>query len=182
MTSGKAPKGARLKLATVWLDGCSGCHTSLLDMDERLLEITQRAELVYGPLVDTKDFPEGVDITLVEGAVGTTEDLRRIREVRERTRVLVALGDCAITSNVPGMRSAFGKDAVLLPVYLEKAALNQQVPSQGVPELLEECLPVHAWVPVDVYLTGCPPSAERIYAAIKALLDGKPVEEISRFG
>ncbi len=48
---------SKLKLATVWLDGCSGCHMSLLDMDERLLEVLEHAELVYSPLVDTKSFP-----------------------------------------------------------------------------------------------------------------------------
>jgi len=180
--SGTTPSPARPKLATIWLDGCSGCHMSLLDMDERLLELTQEADLVYGPLVDVKEFPEGVDVTLVEGAVGSTDDLRRIREVRARTRILVALGDCAVTSNVPGMRNSLGPQAVLESVYLEKPTLNNQVPSQVVPRLLPESLPLHAWVQVDVYLTGCPPSADRIYGAIKALLDGAPVEQISRFG
>ena len=74
----------RPRLATVWLDGCSGCHMSLLDMDERLLEIGERADLVYSPLVDTKEFPPAVDVTLVEGAVSSEDDLRRIVEIRER--------------------------------------------------------------------------------------------------
>ena len=90
------------KLATIWLDGCSGCHMSFLDMDERLLELAERVDLVYGCLVDAKEFPEGVDITLVEGAVSSEDDLRKIRQVRQRTRILVSLGDCAVTSNVPG--------------------------------------------------------------------------------
>lgn len=170
------------RLATIWLDGCSGCHMSLLDMDERLLELTERADIVYGPLVDAKEFPAHVDITLVEGAVGSAEDLRKIREVRAHTRVLVSLGDCAVTANVPGMRNQIGPKAVLESVYVEKPTLNQSLPTQDVPVLLAECLPVHAWVPVDVYLTGCPPSADRIYEAIVALLDGKHVEQISRFG
>ena len=96
------------KLATIWLDGCSGCHMSFLDMDERLLELADRVDLVYGCLVDAKEFPEGVDITLVEGAVSSEDDLRKIRQVRQRTRTLVSLGDCAVTSNVPGMRNPFG--------------------------------------------------------------------------
>ena len=95
-------------LATIWLDGCSGCHMSFLDMDERLLELAARVDLVYGCLVDAKEFPEGVDITLVEGAVSSEDDLRKIRQVRQRTRILVSLGDCAVTSNVPGMRNPFG--------------------------------------------------------------------------
>ena len=83
------------RLATVWLDGCSGCHMSFLDMDERLLELGGRADLVYSPLVDTKDYPEGVDVCLVEGAVSSEDDLAKIRMIRERTRTLVSFGDCA---------------------------------------------------------------------------------------
>ncbi len=89
-------------LATVWLDGCSGCHMSFLDMDERLLALADRVELVYSPLVDYKEFPEGVDVTLVEGPVANEEDLEKIQRIRARTHILVSLGDCAVTSNVPG--------------------------------------------------------------------------------
>ncbi|HTT91363.1 MAG TPA: hypothetical protein VMF65_17535 [Acidimicrobiales bacterium] len=172
------------KLATVWLDGCSGCHMSFLDMDERLLELASRAELVYSPLVDTKEFPEGVDITLVEGAVSSEEDLRKIRLVRHRTRVLVSLGDCAVTSNVPGMRNPFGPQPALDRAYLENATLNRAVPCEVVPALLSESLPVHAWVPVDVFITGCPPSADRIFEVIVGLLDGTVADaaKVSRFG
>jgi NAD-reducing hydrogenase small subunit len=176
--------GEKPKLATVWLDGCSGCHMSFLDMDERLLELADRVELVYGCLVDAKEFPEGVDITLVEGAVSSEDDLRKIRLVRERTRTLVSLGDCAVTSNVPGMRNPFGPRPALDRAYLENATLHEQVPSEGVPALLAESLPVHAWVPVDVFLTGCPPSADRIFEMIVGLLNGEVVEaaRVSRFG
>jgi len=172
------------KLATIWLDGCSGCHMSFLDIDERLLDLAERADLVYGCLVDAKEFPEGVDITLVEGAVSTEDDLRKIREVRQRTRILVSLGDCAVTSNVPGMRNPVGPQAVLERAYLENANLHQQVPTEALPALLQESLPVHAWVPVDVFITGCPPSADRIFEVVVGLLDGGVAEagRISRFG
>jgi NAD-reducing hydrogenase small subunit len=172
------------KLATIWLDGCSGCHMSFLDIDERLLELADRADIVYGCLVDVKEFPEGVDITLVEGAVSSEDDLRKIREVRQRTRTLVSLGDCAVTSNVPGMRNPFGPQPALQRAYVENATLNAQVPSEVVPALLAESLPVHAWVPVDVFITGCPPSADRIFEVILGLLDGRVADaaKVSRFG
>ena len=95
-------------LSTVWLDGCSGCHMSFLDMDERLLDVAARADLVYSPLVDVKEFPAMVDVTLVEGAVSSEDDLEKIRMVRAHTRILVSLGDCAVTANVPGMRNPYG--------------------------------------------------------------------------
>jgi NAD-reducing hydrogenase small subunit len=157
---------------------------SLLDIDERLLTLADRADIVYGCLVDAKEFPEGVDVTLVEGAVSSTEDLRRILEVRERSRIVVALGDCAITTNVPGMRNPFGPEAVLDRAYLENATMAQQIPSEGLPALLAESRPVHAYVPVDVFVTGCPPSADRIFEVIVGLLDGQvpDVGQVSRFG
>jgi len=175
---------SRPRLATVWLDGCSGCHMSFLDMDERLLEIGERAELVYSPLVDRKDYPEDVDVCLVEGAVSSEEDLRKIRTIRARTRILVSFGDCAVTSNVPGMRNPIGAVPLLERAYLENATLNPQVPSEVVPRLLPASLPVHRVVDVDVFLPGCPPSADLIYHTLDELLEGRMPDTArsARFG
>ena len=107
----------KARIATVWLDGCSGCHMSLLDMDQRLLELADKIELVYSPLVDAKEFPENVDVTLVEGSISNEENLEQIRRIRERTKILVSLGDCAVTGNVPSMRNAFSEDQVLQSAY-----------------------------------------------------------------
>src|ERR1044071_5705328 len=96
---------SKLKLATVWMDGCSGCHMSFLDMDERLLELAEQMDLVYSPLVDLKEFPNDVDVAIIEGAVSSEEDLERLYHVRSRTKMLVSLGDCAVTANVPSMRN-----------------------------------------------------------------------------
>lgn len=167
---------ARAKLATVWLDGCSGCHMSLLDMDERLLTLAERADIVYSPLVDAKVFPDDVDIALVEGAVSTDEDLERVKMVRERSRTLVAFGDCALTTNVPGMRNVFGgvaAEPLYERAYIENTTINPRFPTRNVPHHLPRTLPVHKVVDVDVYLPGCPPSADRIFDAVVALLDGR---------
>lgn len=163
----------KVRLATVWLDGCSGCHMSFLDMDERLVDLADKVALVYSPLVDVKEFPHGVDVTLVEGAVSSEEDERRIRCIRERTRILVSLGDCAVTANVPSMRNPFGVDAVLQRVYIENASLQAQVPQTDVPLLLPRALPVHNFVEVDVFMPGCPPSPDTIYFALNELLAGR---------
>jgi NAD-reducing hydrogenase small subunit len=174
----------RPRLATVWLDGCSGCHMSFLDMDERLLDLFARADLVYSPLVDTKEFPEGVDVTMVEGAVSSEEDLAKIRVVRERTRFLVSFGDCAVTSNVPGMRNPIGAEPLLERAYVENADLNPGVPRLVVPALLPTSRPVHRVVDVDLFLPGCPPSADVIYLVLDALIDGRTpdVAGLTRFG
>jgi NAD-reducing hydrogenase small subunit len=176
--------GAKPRVATVWLDGCSGCHMSFLDMDDRLLDLFARADLVYSPLVDVKEFPADVDVTLVEGAVSSEEDLARIRVVRERTRFLISFGDCAVTSNVPGMRNPIGAQPLLERAYLENADLNLGIPVQVVPALLPTSRPVHRVVDVDLFLPGCPPSADVIYYVLDALIDGRTPDPtgLTRFG
>ena len=176
--SGKA------RIATVWLDGCSGCHMSFLDMDERILALADKIDLVYSPLVDHKEFPENVDVTLVEGAVSSVEDLHKIRHIRSRTRILVSLGDCAVTSNVPGMRNPFDQKKVLERAYIENAQLNQQIPCKVIPPLLPQSRPVHEFVKVDVFVPGCPPSADLIFSVVSQLLEGKTPDlgGVARFG
>ena len=171
------------RIATVWLDGCSGCHMSLLDMDERLLDIFERADLVYSPLVDFKEYPENVDVCLVEGAVSSEEDYHKIKMVRERTKTIVAFGDCAVTSNVPGMRNPIGTQPLLDRAYHENVTLNPMVPTTVVPKLLPTARPVHRVVTVDVFLPGCPPSADLIYTMLDDLLSGRtPDVAAARFG
>lgn len=169
----------RVKLATVWLGGCSGCHMSFLDLDEWLLDLADQVDLVFSPFADVKQFPSDVDVTLVEGAVTNTDNLELIGRVRERTRVLVSFGDCAVTGNVTSMRNPLGGPLeVLRPCYLERGDLNATLPDGDgiVPGLLKKVLPVHQVVPVEVYLTGCPPPPDRIRRVLEAVLDGRSVE------
>ena len=171
---------SKLQLATVWLDGCSGCHMSFLDLDERLLAVAEKAELVYSPLVDAKIFPETVDMTLVEGAVSNEDDLHKIKMVRERTKILVSLGDCAVTSNVPGMRNPFRNSEVYDRAYRENVTFDPGIPDQVVPPLLPYSRPVHEFVPVDVFVPGCPPSADTIFYVVCELLEGRKPELSAR--
>ena len=120
-----------------------------------------------------RNFPEDVDVTLVEGAVSSEEDLHKIKMIRERTKILVSLGDCAVTANVPGMRNPFGTKAVYDRAYRENVTFDPGVPDQVVPALLPTSRPVHEFVNVDVYIPGCPPSADTIYYAVTELLEGR---------
>lgn len=175
---------SKVKIATVWLDGCSGCHMSFLDMDERLLALADAIDLVYSPLVDFKEFPTGVDVTLVEGAVSSEEDLHKIKHIRERTKILISLGDCAVTGNVPSLRNTFGPKAILERAYLQEGLLQAGIPVEVVPALLETVQPVHTVVKVDMFLPGCPPPSAVIFEAVSALIEGREpnLQGQTRFG
>lgn len=179
---------AKLRLATVWLGGCSGCHMSFLDLDEWLIDLASRTELVYSPLADVKDYPANVDVALVEGAVANAENLQMARRVRERTQIVISFGDCAVTGNVTALRNPLGTALeVLRPVYLENGDLNARIPNEKdiVPVLLDRVQPLHEVISVDVYLQGCPPTADRIRAVLESLLNGEMprlTAEQRRFG
>jgi NAD-reducing hydrogenase small subunit len=175
---------SKLKLATVWLDGCSGCHMSFLDMDERLLELAELVDLVYSPLVDAKDYPDEVDIALVEGAVASVDDEKKIRKIRAHTKLLIGMGDCAITGNVPSMRNPVGPDAILNRAYIENVSAQPQIPCVVVPKLLPVVRPIHEYVKVDVFLPGCPPSAATFNSALTALVTvaALDISALTRFG
>ena len=163
----------RARLATVWLDGCSGCHMSLLDMDEAIIAIAKRVEVVYGPLVDAQEFPKAVDVAVIEGAISSQEDLERVRTIRQRSKLVVALGDCAVTGNVPAMRNQIVPRKLLERIYIEGVQETPGIPTEGVPALLRHAIPVHEVVKVDLYVPGCPPSAAAIVFVLGELLDGR---------
>ena len=157
----------------MWLDGCSGCHMSILDIDEALASIAPKIELVYGPLVDAQEMPEDVDVAIVEGAVSNQEDFEKIQHLRERARLLVALGDCAVTSNVPAMRNSIPVKKLLERVYLEGVDEKPRIPTEAVPPLLKRALPLQEVVKVDLFVPGCPPPAAAIGYVLGELLNGR---------
>lgn len=178
---------ARIRMATAWLGGCSGCHMSFLDLDEKLIDLAKAAELVYSPIADIKEFPRDVDVTLIEGAVANVDHLELAQQIRRHSKIVVSFGDCAVTGNVTSMRNRLPVDDLLTKVYREGPG---QAPRGGeidkiVPALLPRVYPLHHVIPVDAYLPGCPPDPERIWTAIRALLAGEPVvldEEMRKFG
>jgi len=175
---------SKLKLATVWLDGCSGCHMSILDMDERLIELSELFDLVYSPLVDAKEYPDEVDIALVEGAVASVADEEKIKKIRAHTKLLIGMGDCAITGNVPSMRNPMGPEEILRQAYIENVSAQPQIPCVVVPRLLPIVRPIHEFVKVDVFLPGCPPSAATFNSALTALVTvaALDISALTRFG
>ncbi len=170
--TGSAP-ATKARVATAWLGGCSGCHMSFLDMDEFLIDFHQLAQVVYSPLVDTKEIPDDIDVFLLEGAIANEDNLEIAREARRKAEVVVSFGDCAVTGNVTAMRNPLGDPAeILTRVYVDAVDANPQIPDERpiVPALLPQVLPVHQVIDVDVYVPGCPPDADRIRRAVLSLL------------
>jgi NAD-reducing hydrogenase small subunit len=174
----------KVKIGTCWLDGCSGCHMSLLDIDEGIVAVLQKADIVFGPLVDADEWPEGVDVAVIEGAVSSQDDLKLARTARERSKVVVALGDCAVTGNVPAMRNGIPTRKLLERVYVEGATAQPGIPTDGVPALLKQAEPLHEAVKVDVHVPGCPPKPNAILFVLGELLEGRTPDLDSklRFG
>ena len=180
-------KTGKIRLATAWLGGCSGCHMSFLDLNERLIDLMQQADLVYSPIADVKEFPDDVDATLVEGAVANVDHLALARQIRARSKIVVSFGDCAVTGNVTSLRNRLDVDDLLTQIYREGPgqAPRGAEADRIMPALLPKVLPLHQVIAVDAFIPGCPPDPERIWAAITALLAGKTVElpaEMRTFG
>ena len=162
------------RVATAWLGGCSGCHMSFLDLDERLIELADKIELVYSPIADVKEFPEDVDVTLVEGAIANSENEEMAHIIRKNSRLVIAFGDCATTGNVTAMRNSIPLEDVQRRSYIELADKNPQIPNEYVTiaQLLKTARPLHEVIKVDVWLHGCPPTADQIWFAVSELLKG----------
>ena len=158
---------------------------SFLDLDELLIELAKKIQVVYSPIADVKTFPENVDVTLVEGAVGDEDQLELLKKAREQTKILISLGDCAVTGNVPALRNALEDSdrAVLQRAYVENVDVNPQIPND-VPKLLKKVRPLHESVKNDYFIPGCPPPADIIGYVLTELLSGRTpnMEGRSKYG
>jgi NAD-reducing hydrogenase small subunit len=156
---------------------------SLLDMDAAIISLGRKIDIVYGPLVDAQEFPDDVDVTLVEGAVSSQDDLNKIRKIRQHTQLLVSLGDCAVSGNVPAMRNNIPVSKLLQRVYVDGSEESKLIPTDRVPALLKQARPLREFVAVDYWLPGCPPPTKAIVGLITDLLEGrKPEAGQPKFG
>ncbi len=169
---------AKVKIASDWLAGCSGCHMSLLDMDERLLALLERAELRATPITDLKHpDKEGVDVGILEGCVNNSATEHVCRQMRSRCKVLVALGDCAVFGGVPTMRNACSTADALRRAYQEsESTVDGKIPRHPDIAVMQDAKALDQVVTVDVYIPGCPPPADAILYVLSELAAGrKPV-------
>lgn len=168
---------AKVKVATDWLDVCSGCHMALLDIDERIVELVKHVQFTSSPITDLKHPPkEGVDVGILTGAVSNTHQLEVAKEMRERCKILISVGDCAVFGGICTMRNFFDTEEVLRRGYVETESTDDQgaVPrSDELGKLLDRVKAVNEVVKVDVHIPGCPPPADALWYALTELLEGR---------
>lgn len=164
------------RLATVSLAGCFGCHMSLLDIDERILELADLVDLDCSPFGDKKAFDRPVDVGLIEGGCANEHNVQVLRDFRKNCRILVSVGACAINGGVPAMRNTISLKECLEGVYLNGLTLEGggMIPNdEDLPLLLDRVYASHELVKIDYFLPGCPPSGDAMWAALRALLTGQ---------
>ncbi len=165
-------------IATGHFTGCFGCHMSLLDIDERILDLVQLVEFDKSPINDIKRFSRPVDIGIIEGGVSNDENVEFLRMFRENCTILIAMGACAITGGVPAMRNTTPLKECLEEAYLNGPTIYNggMIPNDpDIPILLDKVYPCHEVVKIDYFIPGCPPSGDTLWAAITALLNGEPL-------
>jgi NAD-reducing hydrogenase small subunit len=166
------------KVATAHLTGCFGCHMSLLDIDERIVDLIQLIDFDKSPVDDIKKFSGPVDVGIIEGGCSTQENIEVLQSFRKNCKVLVAVGECALTGGVPSMRNMIPLKECVEEAYLKGPSVVEGViPNDpDIPLLLDRVYPCHEVVKIDYFLPGCPPPADAFWAAIAALLEGKDPE------
>lgn len=168
-------------LATTSLAGCFGCHMSLLDIDEKILELIELVEFHKSPINDIKNFSKMCDIGLIEGGCCNHENVEVLREFRRHCKILVSVGECAIMGGLPSMRNGIPVKECLEEAYLKSPSVVANdggiIPNdEELPVLLDRVYPCHEVVKIDYFLPGCPPRAELLYAALTALVTGKEAD------
>jgi len=165
----------KLKVATVSLAGCFGCHMSFLDIDERLLELIEHVEFDRSPLTDIKTVGH-CDLGLIEGGLCNSENVVVLREFRAHCKTLVAVGACAINGGLPAQRNHLDLATLLHEVYHERPGMSAGSRTPDDPELplpLNQVHPIHEVVHVDYVLPGCPPSADAFWSFLTDLMAGR---------
>jgi NAD-reducing hydrogenase small subunit len=162
----------KLRVATTSLAGCFGCHMSILDIDERILDLIELVEFDRSPITDIKHCGK-CDIGIIEGGVCNAENVHVLQEFRRNCKILIAIGACAINGGLPAQRNALDIRDILAEVYA-RPGRGVYVPNDPeIPLLLNKVHPLHEVVKIDYHLPGCPPSGDAIWKFLTDLLAGR---------
>ncbi len=169
-------KSNKIRVSTIWCEGCSGCHMSFLDMDERLIDLIKKG-LVFSasPFTDLKIPEDGVEIGIIEGSVATDTQEKEVKMMREKCKIIIAIGDCAVFGGIPTMRNFYKIQDLAQRVYEQaESNANKKYPnSTEISKLLPRVKAVNEVIKVDYYIPGCPPNADIIFYVLNELLEGR---------
>lgn len=168
-------------LATTSLAGCFGCHMSLLDIDDRILELVEVVEFNKSPFNDIKKFTKVCDIGLIEGGCCNSENIHILRDFRTNCKILVSVGECAIMGGLPALRNGIPIKECLEEAYINSVTVvgnkDKIIPNDPeIPILLDRIYPCHEVVKIDYFLPGCPPCADLIWEALIALINDEEMK------
>ncbi|MCK5781020.1 MAG: hypothetical protein KAH10_00380 [Flavobacteriales bacterium] len=168
-------------IATTSLAGCFGCHMSILDIDERLLDLLDIVEFDKSPITDIKKFTRQIDIGLIEGGCCNSENIIVLKDFRKHCKILIAVGECAIMGGVPSMRNGIELDECINEAYISgptvKLNTEKIIPNDPeLPALLPRVYSCNEIVKIDYFLPGCPPRPDLIWEAITSLLEGRQID------
>ncbi len=171
---------AKPKVATASLAGCFGCHMSLLDIDERILQLFELVDFDKSPIDDIKEFSARCLLGLIEGGAANEDNVRVLQDFRKNCDILISLGDCAIMGGLPALRNNIPLKECMDEAYINGPTVYNPeglIPSDPeVPLLLDKVYPLQEVVKIDYHLPGCPPSADTIWETLVALLNDKPID------
>jgi NAD-reducing hydrogenase small subunit len=166
-------------IATASLAGCFGCHMSLLDIDDRIFKLIELVEFNKSPIDDIKKFTKPVDVGLIEGGCCNSENVEVLRSFRKNCKILVSVGECAIMGGLPALRNGIPLKECLDEAYMNSPTVDpadRLIPDdEELPIILDKVYPCHEIVKIDYFLPGCPPSADLIWEALTALVEGRPL-------
>lgn len=168
-------------IATTSLAGCFGCHMSILDIDERILDLIELVEFNKSPIDDIKKFTKPVDIGIIEGGCCNSENIEILKAFRANCKILISLGECAIMGGLPALRNGIPIEECIQEAYFDGPTVKENkariVPNDAeLPMLLDKVYPCHEVVKVDYFLPGCPPTADLIWDALVALITDNPMD------
>ena len=171
---------AKPKLATASLAGCFGCHMSLLDIDDRILQLIELVDFDKSPIDDIKKFTGRCAVGLIEGGCCNEENVHNLQYFRENCDILISVGECAIMGGIPAMRNNIPLKECLDEAYLNGPTVynpSGKIPGdEDLPLILDKVYPCHEIVKIDYHLPGCPPRADLLWEALVALLTNKPMD------
>lgn len=171
----------KVKIGTMWLGGCSGCHLSIADFHESLIDIMDLADFEFSPvLMDTKydEVPE-LDVIIVEGGIRNDENRELAEMLNEKAKLVIAYGTCSCYGGIPGLGNLFTVEELEQEAYINSVStVNPEgiIPNEDVPALESRVRPLDAAMDVDLMIPGCPPRSDVVAEAVLTLLRNETIE------